>query len=407
MTINGSRTFLAALAILVPLALAASDLTQDRIIGELMTTAGIPGMEAAVVTADHIVWEKSFGDAILDVPGPRKAMQKGTLLMSASIGKLLVTVAALQLVEKGLIKLDDDVDASLPVVVRNPAWPDVPITWRMLLTHTSSLADDEPGALDGASYFYGGDTAESLEDFVRGTLLSTGRYYHEGLFRAGKPGTERIYNNLAFDLVALAVQQRIGNSFARYLERAILKPLGMVDSSYTLAGRPTARFGVGYASVQNKDHSFHYEPASAYWGHRNPNAPVLDHAFTCPDYPSGCLYTTAHDFALLLQMFLAGGTINGIRILDAESVHLMSSPSGFRNLDGWMQGLGMNGPLDHRGRQLWGHDGIDRGVATIFYFNPATHIGVVAMANANNPDFTLSYSLLDIGMHLMSRFEPL
>jgi CubicO group peptidase (beta-lactamase class C family) len=144
---NQPRMIVAVLALLAPIALAAADWTQDRIVGELMATAGIPGMEAAVVTTDHIVWEKSFGDAVRNVPGPRKAMQRGTLLQSASMGKLLVTVAALQLVEKGLIKLDDDIDASLPVVVRNPAWPDVPITWRMLLTHTSSLADDESDAL--------------------------------------------------------------------------------------------------------------------------------------------------------------------------------------------------------------------------------------------------------------------
>jgi CubicO group peptidase (beta-lactamase class C family) len=398
---------LAVLAILAPLALVAADETQDRIVRNLMSTAGIPGLEAAVVTTNRIVWEKSFGEAVLKVPGPRRSMRTDTLLSSASMGKLLVTVATLQLVEKGRIRLDDDIDTSLPYAVRNPAWPDVPITWRMLLTHTSSLGDDESDALESSSIFYGGDPTESLEEFVRDTLSPTGAHHHDGLFRPGKPGTERIYNNLAFDLAALAVQRLVGESFDRYIERVILKPLGMSDSSYSLAGRPAARFGVGYASIQNKDHSFRYEPANAFWAHRDPKAPILDHAFTCSDYPSGCMYTTVHDFALLMQMFLGDGSANGVRILTPESVRLMSSPSGFRNLDGWMQGLGMNGPLDLRGRQLWGHDGIDRGVATVFYFSPTTHIGIVAMANANNPDFTLSYSLLDIGMHLMSRFEPL
>jgi CubicO group peptidase (beta-lactamase class C family) len=276
----------------------------------------------------------------------------------------------------------------------------------MLLTHTSSL-DHEPDELISSSSSYGRDPSESLEEFVRDTLSPAGAHHHDDLFRAGKPGTERIYNNLAFDLAALAVQKLVGESFDRHVDRSILKPLGMKDSSYTLAGRPADRFGVGYASLQNKDHGFRYEPANAFWAHRDPKAPIIDHAFTCSDYPSGCMYTTAHDFALLMQMFLGDGSVNGVRILTPASVHLMASPSGFRNLDGWMQGVGMNGPLDLRGRQLWGHDGVDRGVATIFYFNPVTHIGVVAMANANNPDFTLGYSLLDIGMHLMARFEPL
>ena len=363
-------------------------------------------MEAAIVSPSRIVWEKSFGDAILDVPGPRKSMTTSTLLDSGSMEKLLVTVAALQLVEKGRIRLDDDIDASLPIVVRNPAWPEIPITWRMLLTHTASL-DDESDDLMSFSLFYGRDPSESLEDFVRGVLTPAGAHHREGLFRAGKPGTERIYNNLAFDLVALAVQRLVGESFDRYVDTAILRPLGMTDSSYFLAGRPTDRLGVGYASVRHKNRSYSYEPANSFWGHRDPKAAIIDHAFTCSDYPSGCMHTTAHDFALFMQMLLGDGSANGVHILAPESVHLMSTPSGFRNIDGWMQGLGMNGPLDLRGRQLWGHDGVDRGVATIFYFNPSTHIGVVAMANANNPDFSLSYSLLDIGMHLMSRFEPL
>ena len=391
LAIKSKTMTLAALAILDPLSVVAADKTQDRIVMELMAAAGVPGMEAAVVTSDRIVWEKSFGDAVLNVPGPRKAMKPNTLLDSASMGKLLVTVAALQLVEKGRIRLDDDIDANLAIVVRNPAWPDVPITWRMLLTHTSSLGDDESDTLVSGSIVYGRDPSESLEQFVRDTFSPTGAHHHDGLFRAGKPGTERIYSNLAFDTVALAVQRIVGESFDRYVGRAIFKPLGMLDSSYALAGRPADRFGVGYASLQNKDRSFRYEPANAFWAHRDPKAPIMDHVFTCSDYPSGCLYTTAHDFALLMQMFLNDGSVAGVRILSSESVHLMSSPSGFRNLDGWMQGLGMNGPLDLRGRQLWGHDGVDRGVATIFYLNPGSHFGVV----------------LDIGMHLMSRFEPL
>jgi CubicO group peptidase (beta-lactamase class C family) len=95
LAIRSSMT-LAVLAILAPLALAAADETQDRIIRDLMSTAAIPGLEAAVVTTNRIVWEKSFGEAVMKVPGPRKAMQSDTLLSSVSMGKLLV--AALQLV---------------------------------------------------------------------------------------------------------------------------------------------------------------------------------------------------------------------------------------------------------------------------------------------------------------------
>ena len=80
----------------------------------------------------------------------------------------------------------------------------------------------------------------------------------------------------------------------------------------------------------------------------------------------------------------------------------MVTPSGFRNLDGWNAGLGLNGPLVLRGHQLWGHDGVDRGAAIAFYFNPKTGVGAIAFANANDPDFSLSYKVNDIVYHLMS-----
>ena len=84
---------------------------------------------------------------------------------------------------------------------------------------------------------------------------------------------------------------------------------------------------------------------------------------------------------------------------------MMITPTGFRKPDGWNQGLGFNGPEDLRGRQLWGHDGLDRGAATAFYFNPETADGFIVFANANNPDSSLGYAVDDIGMHLLLWFE--
>lgn len=53
-------------------------------------------------------------------------------------------------------------------------------------------------------------------------------------------------------------------------------------------------------------------------------------------------------------MLMKKGTSNGVRILDPSSVELMITPTGVRNSDGWNQSLGLHGPLDLRGRQLWG-----------------------------------------------------
>ena len=62
-----------------------------------------------------------------------------------------MTVAVMQ-VEKGHLALDDDIDHHLPFAVRNPEWPDVPITWRMLPSHSSSLNSEDDARLSETGY---------------------------------------------------------------------------------------------------------------------------------------------------------------------------------------------------------------------------------------------------------------
>jgi CubicO group peptidase (beta-lactamase class C family) len=99
------------------------------------------------------------------------------------------------------------------------------------------------------------------------------------------------------------------------------------------------------------------------------------------------------------------GEVDGKRILQPASVELMMTPIGLRNLDGWAQGLGLAGPKDIRGRQVWGHDGEDRGAANALYINRETGVGAIVFANAMDPDFTMTYASVDLDLHLMSWFE--
>src|SRR6476659_253122 len=60
----------------------------------------------------------------------------------ASISKLVVALGVMRLVEQGRLDLDRDVSDTLGWTLRNPAFPDRPITLRLLLSHRSSLRDD-------------------------------------------------------------------------------------------------------------------------------------------------------------------------------------------------------------------------------------------------------------------------
>jgi CubicO group peptidase (beta-lactamase class C family) len=383
---------------------ALTDTERDAFIEMAMRSGGLPGLQTVVVKNGRILRMKSYGYAVLDRPGPRRPMSNESLMLSASIPKTLVTVAVLQQMERGKLTLDDDINKYIPFSVRNPAWPEVPITLRMLLTHTSSL-NEEDDDRENSTLTYGKDTEVTLEQIVDQDFAPGGARRWSGQFRPGRPGTERIYSNDGYVLAAYAVQRIVNESFDRYVAREILEPLGMRSTSYWLAGLPVARFSVTYASVRQQDGGYRFSPAQAYWGHRDAGGSVLEHQISCPDYPAGCAHTTAQDFAQLMIMLMNKGTANGVKILEPSSVVLMVTPTGFRNLDGWNQSVGLHGPLDLRGRQLWGHGGVDRGAANAFYFNPKTGVGVVAFANANDPDFSLSYAVDGIALSLMSWFE--
>jgi CubicO group peptidase (beta-lactamase class C family) len=381
-----------------------SPAAKDAFIHQIMEDAGIPGLQAVVVKRDKVVWSNSYGDAVLDVPGPRRAMNEHDLILTASTTKLCVTIAALQQLEKGKLALDDDINRSLPFPVRNPSWPDVPITWRMLLTHTSSLAET-PDDLYRALFYWGKDHPLAFDDYVKARFLPGGKYHAYELFRPGKPGSERIYSDEGFSLLAFALEQVTHESFDTYVRREIWTPLKMNETSYSLAGLLPDHLAVGYGAERKADGTFSFVPAKVFWGHESASGTIMDHQYSYPDYPTGRTYTNARDFARLILMFLNGGTVDGVRILSPASVDMIFSPSGYRNLDGWQQGIGVNGPLDIRGRQVWGHDGQGEGSVSALYVNRETGVGAFTIANSNYLDSSQNYSLVDLDMHLMAWFE--
>jgi CubicO group peptidase (beta-lactamase class C family) len=144
-----------------------------------------------IVVNDSLVWAKAYGEADLD-----------TVYDIGSVTKPFVATAVLQLYERALIDLDDDVNEYLPFSLRHPEYPDTPITIRMLLTHQSGLAhytDPFKG------YHMGQETADWLvehrgwhqprydphpafAEFMEGYLTPGGPYYAPHAWRSHEPG---------------------------------------------------------------------------------------------------------------------------------------------------------------------------------------------------------------------------
>src|SRR3546814_678482 len=127
----------------------------------------------------------------------------------ASISKLVVALGAMRLVEQGVLDLDRDVSDWLGWRLRNPAFPDDPITLRLLLSHTSSLRD-------------GIDYAIPLGGSVREALSDPAAFDAEH-----RPGGYFTYSNLNFPVIASIIESATGERFDRLMEQLVLDPLGL------------------------------------------------------------------------------------------------------------------------------------------------------------------------------------
>ena len=127
----------------------------------------------------------------------------------ASISKLVVALGTMRMVEQGELDLDRDVSDYLGWRLRNPAFPETPITLRMLLSHTSSLTDSV-------------DYAIPLGGTVRETLAQPGAFD-----TAHPPGTYFRYANLNFPVIASVMERAGGERFDRLMHALVLAPLGL------------------------------------------------------------------------------------------------------------------------------------------------------------------------------------
>ncbi len=137
-----------------------------------------------------------------------------TVFRLASVSKLVTAAGVVAMAQAGLLDLDADVDPGLPYSLRHPKAPDLPITLRMLLTHTA-------GIRDGADYFAGLESGAGAGQVLAGDSHT-----------AHLPGAGCEYTNFGFGLIACVVEAQTGLSFETAMQRHLFEPLGMAASYY-------------------------------------------------------------------------------------------------------------------------------------------------------------------------------
>ena len=254
-------------------------------------------------------------------PATRRAVGIDDPVRIASISKLVLTIGVMRLVEEGRLDLDADVSDALGWKLRNPHFPDAPITLRLLLSHTSSLTD-------GAGYWQ-----VPLDGEFR-TLLDDPKAWDA----EHAPGRYWRYANVGFPLVGAAMERATGERLDLLMQRLVIQPLGL----HACYGWPTcdeataARAVVLYADGKPEvDDNHGRKPACGITPDSDGSCDLSKwRAGAAPNVfgPQGGLRISAADLSKIGRLLLGDGEVDGVRLLKPESVRAMIGPQW--NFDG-------------------------------------------------------------------------
>lgn len=334
----------------------------DSLIAAKMTEADLVGLAGSVFVDGREVWSKGYGhlDYLRTLP-----FTPTTPMPIASISKTFTGVAMMRLVADGQLDLDADVNRYLPFRVRNPRFPDIPITLRMIATHTSSITDR--WEIYRASYHWGGDSPVSLSEFITSYFAPDGDGHSDDNYTTVAPGKAREYSNIGAGLVGFIIERVTGERLDAYTQRHILTPLGMRSTGWFLRDLPTAEQSTPFIEQEG-------------WA-----IPVPRYGLTT--YPDGGVRSTVSDLSRFFQALLNHGEHAGARILPATQADEMTrfQFSGPAFPEGYGPDEGNSGLFwrTRRNGELIGHGGSDPGVQSLMLSTVNRRVAIVLFSNTS------------------------
>ena len=279
-----------------------------RVLKEAVGEKKMPGIVAMVAVGDRVVYEGASGkrDTTKNI-----SMTADAIFRIASMTKPVTSVAVMQLVESGRVKLDEPAASYLPGLSQVQVLeefdtgtgkaklrpPKSPPTVRQLLSHTSGFVYE----------FFD----QKMHDYAATGAVPSARQGDDGFLKAPlvfDPGSRWEYG-ISTDLLGRLVEKVSGQTLEEYFRQHIFEPLGMPDTFFNVPAEKQAR--VVALHQRQEDGSFVEPPPQPFQAVRFFSG-------------GGGLYSTASDYLKFTRMLLGGGKLGNKQILRAETVAEMS-----------------------------------------------------------------------------------
>ncbi len=312
----------------------------DAQIPAYLSEFGIASAAAAVVQDGEVVHLGAYGMA--DAAAQRPMDAERTVVHIGSLGKTFTATAVMQLVEQGLIDLDEDVSAYIDFDI--PQTYAQPVTIRRLLTHTSGFEARDIGAI--------------LTE--RGALPSTRDYLLRNLpERVRPPGEAAGYSNYGLALLGYVVERVSGMPLGEYLHTHICAPLGMerTITQQVPAEGAAGDLATGHAGMQPRPAEY------------------------IAAFGAGPVRSTAADMAAYMAASLGLGRYGDVEILQPETARAMQSAQ-FR-ADERLNGTGFGFyEMSRNGERIVGHLGSTAYFHSVMLLFPERQLGVFVAFNS-------------------------
>ena len=240
MKLKSFSVFLLAALLAFPTVGRAQRLTGAQVADSIrswMEECRTMGLATVLFKGNDILYQNAFGWR--DRKGGDK-LEVTDIFKIASMSKSFSAVSIMQLVDAGKLSLEDDVSDLMGFPVRHPKWPDIPITLRMLLSHTSSMKDGTGNARYWSPAWV--DTTLTPVD----SMLRRAFYDYA-------PGQGYNYCNRGFNMLGNIIERASGERFDEYVRHHILDPVGVGVAGYNVDSLDAGRLVTMYGYNKSED----------------------------------------------------------------------------------------------------------------------------------------------------------